>query len=102
MDFFLSDRHFNALLNLLNDNGTPTFYDYNKSVAGCPPQTVLDLGCGEGVWAIQAANHWKNTQITGLDIVNLVDRHQVLPPNVSFKKGNLYVRVNLLNTMTSS
>ena len=85
-----SDRHFNTLLNLLNDNGTPSFHDYSKSTAA-PPHTVLDLGCGDGTWAIQAANYWKNAQVTGIDIVDLVDRNQPLPPNLIWKKGNLFV-----------
>ena len=86
-----SDRYFYTLLNLLNDNGSPSFFDYNKAQNTPLPRAVLDLGCGDATWAIQAANFWRNAEVTGFDIVDLLDRSQTLPPNLFLKKGNLFV-----------
>ncbi|KAJ7170762.1 S-adenosyl-L-methionine-dependent methyltransferase [Mycena crocata] len=33
-----------------------------------PPQVILDLGCGGGYWAMEAAKQWPNTQIVGFDL----------------------------------
>ncbi|EEB95080.1 hypothetical protein MPER_06008 [Moniliophthora perniciosa FA553] len=59
-----NDRHFNILLRRINPNGSPSFYDYagNKER---PPTSVLDLACGQGHWALQAATQWPNAQVVG-------------------------------------
>uniref|UniRef100_A0A8H7Y0J2 Methyltransferase domain-containing protein n=1 Tax=Psilocybe cubensis TaxID=181762 RepID=A0A8H7Y0J2_PSICU len=36
-----------------------------------PPQMVLDLGCGTGYWAIEAAQQWPNSKIYGYDVANV-------------------------------
>ncbi|KAJ7707607.1 hypothetical protein B0H17DRAFT_1033226 [Mycena rosella] len=36
-----------------------------------PPRVVLDLGCGGGYWAIEAAKQWPNAQIVGFDLKEL-------------------------------
>ena len=36
---------------------------------GSRPSRVLDLGCGRGVWCLEMAREWKNTEFVGLDIV---------------------------------
>ncbi|KAI0077929.1 hypothetical protein K474DRAFT_1706959 [Panus rudis PR-1116 ss-1] len=33
-----------------------------------PPSKVLDLGCGNGLWVLEAAKQWKNTQFVGFDL----------------------------------
>ncbi|RDB26274.1 Demethylmenaquinone methyltransferase [Hypsizygus marmoreus] len=33
-----------------------------------PPAVVLDLGCGNGYWAIEAAKEWKTSTIVGYDL----------------------------------
>lgn len=35
-----------------------------------PPSRVLDLGCGCGLWILEAAQEWKDTQFVGFDIYN--------------------------------
>ncbi|TFL04202.1 hypothetical protein BDV98DRAFT_563735 [Pterulicium gracile] len=35
------------------------------------PTRVLDLGCGGGLWAIDAARRWKNSIVYGFDIVSI-------------------------------
>ncbi|KAI8980216.1 hypothetical protein BD414DRAFT_493967 [Trametes punicea] len=34
-----------------------------------PPTRVLDLGCGTGLWAIEAAKFWPNCTIVGFDLL---------------------------------
>ncbi|KAK7463533.1 hypothetical protein VKT23_006881 [Stygiomarasmius scandens] len=34
-----------------------------------PPSMVLDLGCGTGVWALDAAQQWPSSIIVGFDLV---------------------------------
>ncbi|KAJ7761879.1 hypothetical protein DFH07DRAFT_814409 [Mycena maculata] len=36
-----------------------------------PPQVVLDLGCGGGYWAMEAAKQWPNAQIIGFDLKDI-------------------------------
>ncbi|TBU42365.1 hypothetical protein BD309DRAFT_963122 [Dichomitus squalens] len=33
-----------------------------------PPATALDLGCGSGLWCIEAAKQWPDTKIVGFDV----------------------------------
>ncbi|GLB40314.1 putative ubiE/COQ5 methyltransferase family protein [Lyophyllum shimeji] len=39
-----------------------------------PPAVVLDLGCGSGYWAIEAAKEWKSSTIVGYDVRNIQPR----------------------------
>jgi ubiquinone/menaquinone biosynthesis C-methylase UbiE len=75
------------LLKRLNENGTPTFHDYGAE----PPMHVLDLGCGQGTWVIEAATAWQyaGTTVTGFDLVDLVGKSAKVPENVSWRRGNL-------------
>jgi len=36
-----------------------------------PPQVILDLGCGGGYWAMEAAKQWPNAQIVGFDLKDI-------------------------------
>ncbi|KAF6759407.1 hypothetical protein DFP72DRAFT_1063782 [Ephemerocybe angulata] len=87
-----NDRHTGDLLNRLNGTGCPSFYEYGSD----PPATVLDLGCGQGHWVVDAAIAWKGhgTKVTGYD---MVDISKVLLPwavkqgvadNIRFVRGN--------------
>ncbi|CCM00104.1 uncharacterized protein FIBRA_02131 [Fibroporia radiculosa] len=33
-----------------------------------PPRKVLDIGCGNGIWVIEAAKKWMDTQFVGIDL----------------------------------
>lgn len=55
------------LLRPLNPNCSPSFHNYGKN----PPSRVLDLGCGKGYWVLNAAKSWKNTKVTGLDLIDV-------------------------------
>lgn len=85
-----SDRYMHTLLRRLNVNRSPSFYDYvqhNKPL----PTSVLDLGCGEGYWLLDAANSWPDAQIVGFDLVDVTvpEVHKV--EHLKFVRGNLYV-----------
>jgi SAM-dependent methyltransferase len=62
-----SDRHSHALVRQLLC-GRPSIHDdpSNKQ-----PAVVLDLGCGDGTWLLEAAQCWKNTRFYGLDLQKL-------------------------------
>ncbi|KAJ7855613.1 S-adenosyl-L-methionine-dependent methyltransferase [Mycena olivaceomarginata] len=47
------------------------------------PRKILDLGCGTGAWAIQAAIQFPDAEVLAVDTVPLPDR--ALPPNVRFE-----------------
>ncbi|KAJ7597320.1 hypothetical protein C8J56DRAFT_882809 [Mycena floridula] len=85
-----NDQYSDLLLRRLYPNHTPTFQVFKK-----PPATVLDLGCGEGHWAMYAASCWKNVKITLLDIVNVTldDINDKDTPNIKFVHGNFLKRL---------
>ncbi len=66
-----SDLHTYELLRRLCPNGSPTFHQYRDD----PPLQILDLGCGEGFWAAEAAMKWgqAGAQVTAFDILDLGD-----------------------------
>ncbi|KAI0719317.1 hypothetical protein C8T65DRAFT_636312 [Cerioporus squamosus] len=37
-----------------------------------PPSSVLDLGCGSGLWVIEAAKAWPNSSFVGFDLRNRI------------------------------
>ncbi|KAI0784910.1 hypothetical protein C8Q75DRAFT_776738 [Abortiporus biennis] len=57
------------LLHKICPDHSPTFHNYDMN----PPLQVLDLGCGEGYWAAEAATTWKhsNTKVTAFDLFDL-------------------------------
>lgn len=65
-----------------------TLYDFDG-----PPPTILDLGCGRGLWAIEAAKQWQGSTVVGFDIERTQPRLNVLAKSVSRRlkwvQGNL-------------
>ncbi|KAJ7773356.1 hypothetical protein B0H16DRAFT_1512087 [Mycena metata] len=49
-----------------------------------PPKLVLDLGCGGGYWAMEAAKQWPNTQVIGFDLKNI--QPELLQLDASFMR----------------
>ena len=77
----------------MNSSDGPSFHHYGNN----PPSSVLDLGCGQGHWILDAATTWKGygTRITGFDMVDIMKslrpvavRNGVVG-NIDFVKGNL-------------
>ncbi|KAK7050896.1 hypothetical protein VNI00_005008 [Paramarasmius palmivorus] len=60
-----------------------------------PPKFVLDLGCGGGLWAIDAARQWPESTIIGFDIKDIqprlyqMDGYNDLSRRVKWVQGNL-------------
>ncbi|KAF4611259.1 hypothetical protein D9613_006595 [Agrocybe pediades] len=87
-----NDRHTGELLSRLNPTGSPTFHDYGNA----PPTSVLDLGCGQGHWVVDAAIAWKGygTKVTGYDMVDISRglfpwaAEQGVVENIRFVRGN--------------
>ncbi|KAJ6577638.1 S-adenosyl-L-methionine-dependent methyltransferase [Mycena capillaripes] len=52
-----------------------------------PPRKILDLGCGSGAWAIQAAIEFPAAEVLAIDISPLPNRN--IPANMSFKLQDL-------------
>ncbi|KAG9313975.1 hypothetical protein JVU11DRAFT_4751 [Chiua virens] len=80
-----NDRYTDILLRRLNENQTPSFHDFPRS----PPRTILDLGCGAGGWAVDAALYWPSSQVIGFDLLNPTFlRGNTVPSNVRWRQGN--------------
>ncbi|KAF2868712.1 methyltransferase LaeA [Massariosphaeria phaeospora] len=45
---------------------------------------ILDLGCGTGIWAIDMADKYLNSEVLGLDLVNIQPENRI-PPNLRFR-----------------
>ncbi|KAI9570173.1 hypothetical protein HD554DRAFT_2018822 [Boletus coccyginus] len=81
-----NDRFSEILLRRLSRNHSPSFHDFTHA----PPKTILDLGCGVGGWAVQAAEFWPASQVIGFDLLD-PDRLRggvESPSNVQWKQGN--------------
>ncbi|TFK26793.1 hypothetical protein FA15DRAFT_636920 [Coprinopsis marcescibilis] len=83
-----NDRYSDLLLRRLNPS-SPSFFKYGKK----PPLTVLDLGCGQGHWVLWAASMWKNSRITGLDLVDITLPAFQTTENVNFVRGNFLFKL---------
>ncbi|KAJ6513056.1 S-adenosyl-L-methionine-dependent methyltransferase [Mycena sanguinolenta] len=51
------------------------------------PRKILELGCGSGAWAIQAAIQFSDAEVVAVDQSPLPDR--ILPPNLKFHRADL-------------
>jgi hypothetical protein len=62
-----------------------------------PPKRVLDLGCGNGLWVIDAAQEWTESSIVGFDLKNIqpnLVKANIMPDlasRIQWVHGNLYV-----------
>jgi trans-aconitate methyltransferase len=54
------------------------------------PTNVLDLGCGQGYWLLDASHHWPYAKFTGFDLVDVLLPEVRERPNIRLVKGNLY------------
>lgn len=84
-----SESFSNLLLRRLNKHTGPSFHNYGFR----PPSSVLDLGCGQGCWVMDASEAWgsQGTTVTGFDLVDIFDERVKEARGVSWKRGNLYV-----------
>lgn len=69
-----------SILTYLNENFiSPIKNNLKKGI------TVIDIGCGCGLWVIDNANNFKNSVFIGIDIVNYFPNDkQKIPQNVNF------------------
>ncbi|KAF7366962.1 Methyltransferase str3 [Mycena sanguinolenta] len=58
---------------------------------GLHPRKIIELGCGSGAWAIQAAKQFPDAQVVAVDQSPLPDR--IIPSNMSFQLANLAQRL---------
>ncbi|EGO31078.1 hypothetical protein SERLADRAFT_412541 [Serpula lacrymans var. lacrymans S7.9] len=79
-----NDRFTEILIQRLNPNGSPSFHNYGKT----PPSNILDLGCGTGRWVLDTATVWRESKVTGLDIVDVIDDPKFAPNNVYWVRAN--------------
>ncbi|KAJ3918564.1 hypothetical protein F5877DRAFT_42319 [Lentinula edodes] len=82
-----ADRYTHLLLRRLNPNGTPSFYDYVKNKKPIP-SSILDLGCGEGHWIIDAHASWPEARIVGFDLVDVILPEVRHNERLHFVRGN--------------
>ncbi|KAF8554630.1 hypothetical protein OG21DRAFT_1440054 [Imleria badia] len=58
-----------------------------KSLTLCnfdgPPSTILDLGCGRGLWAIEAGKQWQGSTIVGFDVLPVQPKLGILDKSLS-------------------
>jgi SAM-dependent methyltransferase len=50
---------------------------------GESPQRILDVGCGTGIWSIDAGDAWPSAQVIGVDLSPI--QPSLVPPNVQFE-----------------
>ncbi|KAJ3731905.1 hypothetical protein DFJ43DRAFT_1076306 [Lentinula guzmanii] len=81
------DRFTHQLLRRLNSNGTPSFYNYVKNKKPIP-SSILDLGCGEGHWIIDAHASWPEAHIVGFDLVDVILPEIRQNERLNFVRGN--------------
>ncbi|PHZ17065.1 S-adenosyl-L-methionine-dependent methyltransferase [Rhizopus microsporus ATCC 52813] len=80
----LTAQHF-AFKELYGGNVLPSIIrnlDFEKGV------TILDVGCGSGVWMMDMIHEYPNCTFYGCDIVNTVNRMLSLE-NLNFSYGNV-------------
>ncbi|KAH7886203.1 hypothetical protein F5I97DRAFT_1878339 [Phlebopus sp. FC_14] len=80
-----NDMYSEKLLRHLNPN-SPSFQNFGEGF----PASILDLGCGPGTWAVDAATFWKSSRVIGLDIIHpsRLRGGADQPSNVEWMQGN--------------
>ncbi|KAJ7462536.1 S-adenosyl-L-methionine-dependent methyltransferase [Mycena latifolia] len=61
-------------------------------IANVLPRKIMDLGCGSGAWAIQAATEFPAAQVLAVDLSPIPDR--TLPQNLCFQRADLAAELN--------
>lgn len=81
-----NDKFSETLLRRLNPDPSPSFLKFDKE----SPKSILDLGCGSGQWAIEAATYWESARVIGFDLVDpsRLGADVTLPGNLVWKQGN--------------
>lgn len=69
-----------------------TLHDFDE-----PPSTILDLGCGRGLWAIEAARQWHGSTVVGFDIASVQPPLNVLEKSTSSRLK--WVHGNILDDL---
>ncbi|GAW10209.1 S-adenosyl-L-methionine-dependent methyltransferase [Lentinula edodes] len=62
-----------------------------------PPEVVLDLGCGSGIWVLEAASQWQKSTIVGLDVMDVQPNLSTLEPYKDLARRIKWVHINLLD-----
>ena len=70
----------------------PSFHEFGNK----HPTKVLDLGCGEGHWVVDAASEWRGARVTGLDLVDVCSKEwdeleKSVADRISWVRHNLCV-----------
>ncbi|KAF8440421.1 hypothetical protein L210DRAFT_3479880 [Boletus edulis BED1] len=60
-----------------------------------PPATILDLGCGRGLWAIEAGRQWQGSTVVGFDVQSVQPKLSILDKNLARRLK--WVHGNLLD-----
>ncbi|KAI9281576.1 S-adenosyl-L-methionine-dependent methyltransferase [Sporodiniella umbellata] len=84
----LTGQHF-AFKDLLNGNITSSvkdILDFQKGIS------ILDIGCGSGVWMADMSSEYPNCTYYGCDIIDTPDIIRMLP-NLSYSYGNVTQRL---------
>lgn len=61
--------------------------DIYKAPIGDNPQTVLDIGCGTGIWAIEFADLHPSADVIGIDLSPI--QPSFVPPNCRFEVDDI-------------
>ncbi|KAF7374734.1 S-adenosyl-L-methionine-dependent methyltransferase [Mycena sanguinolenta] len=64
---------------------------------GLHPSKTMELGCGSGAWAIQAAKQFPDAEVVAIDRHPLPDRS--LPPNITFQLADLAQKLDFEDQM---
>ncbi|KAG6331961.1 hypothetical protein ID866_7124 [Astraeus odoratus] len=81
-----NDRFSDILLRRLNPNASPSFLTFEQGA----PNSVLDLGCGAGRWAMEAATAWPSALVIGFDLMHpsRLNGDTPTPMNLQWRQGN--------------
>ncbi|KAF7784174.1 hypothetical protein Agabi119p4_339 [Agaricus bisporus var. burnettii] len=78
-----NEMYTNSLLRRLASSA-PTF----STSMDKQPSNVLDLGCGQGYWLLDASYHWPYAKFAGFDLVDVMLPEVRERPNIRLVQGN--------------